>query len=86
MANYIVNSCLDPLQSYIVSASSLSEGEIIGFNSSEENFCGEVIESTESTHNAIYIDTFEDCCECLSAATTNDYAAKTTSRFKIKRN
>lgn len=68
MANYNVSECITNIN-YIVSAGTLTIGSVIGFNAFEENKCGVVGEESTDNHDAIFVQNFESCCECLSALT-----------------
>ena len=71
MANYIINQCLTN-DEYIVSAVTLTVGEVIKFFVGEENpFCGTVVEVTSSpiTPLSFYDSRYTDCCECLNDIT-----------------
>ena len=68
MPTYNVSECLTNIN-YLVSAGTLSIGTVIGFNAFEDNKCGIVGDESSDAHNAIFVQTFESCCECLSAVT-----------------
>lgn len=64
MANYNVYECLtDNL--YVVSASTLFIGDLIGFYYGEDIKCGTVMEETSNSHDGIYASSFTSCCDCL---------------------
>ena len=70
MANYIINECLTN-DEYILSAETLTLGETVEFDISEERFCGTVGAVTENpiTLNIVLIGTHTDCCTCLTGIT-----------------
>lgn len=71
MPNYNINQCLTNTQ-YVVSASTLTLGETIGFFIGEDSLCGVVGDVTSNSPTPLSFyngDTFSDCCECLSAVT-----------------
>ena len=71
MANYNVTQCITNEQ-YIISASTLTLGDVIGFFIGEGGpFCGVVGDETSNSETplSLYDATFADCCECLSAIT-----------------
>jgi hypothetical protein len=70
MPNYNINQCLTNTQ-YVVSASTLTLGETIGFFIGEDRLCGTVGEVTSNpiTPLSFYDSVYTDCCECLSGIT-----------------
>ena len=70
MANYIINECLTN-DVYVLSASTLTLGDTVEFDISEERFCGTVGDVTSSaiTTNIVLITTHDDCCLCLTGIT-----------------
>ena len=70
MTKYIINECLTN-DVYVLSASTLTLGDTVEFEFSEERFCGTVVDVTSSaiTTNILLIDTHDDCCLCLSGIT-----------------
>jgi hypothetical protein len=70
MAKYIINDCLTNDQ-YVVSADTLSEGQVIGFSIDEMPFCGTVGVETDIPLSSGVTSgaTYADCCECLSGIT-----------------
>ena len=70
MTKYIINECLTN-DVYVLSASTLTLGDTVEFDISEERFCGTVGDVTSSaiTTNIVLITTHDDCCLCLSGLT-----------------
>lgn len=70
MPNYIINQCLTNEQ-FVISATTLTEGDTIEFVISEAHFCGTVGAETESeeTPNITLDQPYDDCCLCLSGLT-----------------
>jgi len=70
MANYNVSECITNEQ-YVISASTLTSGDTIGFYIGESLFCGVVGDETTNpeTPLSLYGATYTSCCECLSAIT-----------------
>lgn len=68
MPIYNVSECLTNIN-YIVSAGTLANGSVIGFSVFEDNKCGVVGEESTDIHEAIFVQNFDSCCECLSAVT-----------------
>ena len=70
MTNYIINECLTN-DVYVLSASTLTLGDTVEFDISEERFCGTVGDVTSSaiTTNIVLITTHDDCCLCLTGIT-----------------
>jgi hypothetical protein len=73
MPNYIINECITNNE-YILSASSLTSGQIVNFEISETPYCGTVGAVTENpeTLNITFIQLYEDCCSCLSGITISE--------------
>ena len=67
MPNYRISNCLlgTPIE-FVISATSLSIGQIVSVNQSETIYCGQVIEETELTTDAVFGTENLNCCECLS--------------------
>ena len=70
MTKYIINECLTN-DVYVLSASTLTLGDTVEFDISEERFCGTVGDVTSSaiTTNIVLITTHDDCCLCLTGIT-----------------
>lgn len=70
MANYNVSECITNEQ-YVISASTLTPGDTIGFYIGELLFCGVVGDETTNPEIplSLYGATYTSCCECLSAIT-----------------
>lgn len=71
MPNYNITECLTNTQ-YVISASTLTLGETIGFFIGEDTLCGVVGYTTSESPTPLSFynnDTFSDCCDCLSAIT-----------------
>lgn len=74
MANYIVRSCTNVLDTTIISASTLSEGDVVSYYIGETGpFCGTVVTGTSETHSGLYITTYTDCCDCFTGETYNSF-------------
>lgn len=65
MANYNVTQCVTN-QQWIISASTLSLGDVIIFKIGEDPFCGVVGDVTSVTpHDGLYDQTSTNCCQCI---------------------
>lgn len=66
MANYNIKNCLSA-DTYVVSATSLSVGEVISFSVGDTYYCGTVQSETTDpiTPTISYKTTYTSCCECL---------------------
>ena len=66
MPNYNIQNCTSG-DTYVVSATSLSVGEIISFNIGETALCGTVLSVTSDpiTSLSLYNSSYTDCCDCL---------------------
>ena len=67
MPNYIINECITNNE-YILSADTLTEGQIVMFTISETPYCGTIGVVTENpeTLNIVQVTLYEDCCGCLN--------------------
>lgn len=68
MPNYNISECVTN-NIYVVSAGTLTIGQIIGFYFGEAVLCGEVIEITTNEYTGTWNYNYTDCCECISATT-----------------
>ena len=68
MPNYNIKNCLSA-DTYVVSATSLSVGEVISFYIGENAFCGTVLNVTADpiTPLSLYNATYSSCCQCLTS-------------------
>ena len=66
MANYNIKNCLSA-DTYVVSATSLTIGQVISFNIGETAYCGTVLSETEDpiTPLSLYGVNYSSCCQCL---------------------
>lgn len=66
MPNYNIKNCLSA-DTYVVSATSLTIGQVISFNIGETAFCGTVLSETDNpiTPLSLYGVNYSSCCECL---------------------
>lgn len=68
MSNYLVKNCSSET-TYVVSADTLSIGEVISFDVVEVGtFCGTVLENTEADYSGVYSSSYETCCDCYTGS------------------
>lgn len=77
MPNYLVEQCATGIN-YIITAGTLSNGDVIVFYLGEEYACGTVIALTGDPHDYVYASTSTNCCECQSGITDGVYLSFVT--------
>jgi hypothetical protein len=77
MANYLVKQCSTGID-YVITAGTLSNGDVIVFYLGEEFACGTVISVTGAAYDYVYATTSTNCCECQSGLTDSLFLGFTT--------
>ena len=75
MPSYIISNCLlgTPID-FIVTATTLSIGEIVCVNKDETNYCGMVMSENDYIPDSVLVaENFTSCCDCLIDAGYNSF-------------
>lgn len=85
MPNYLVKQCATGID-YVITAGTLSNGDVIAFYLGEEFSCGTVLGVTGVTHDYVYASTSTNCCACQSGITDSLYLGFVTCDGELSLN